>query len=185
MAVALKSRTLVVIGGGVLLAALVGCSAEHPVISLASTKPHVQVLRNDLANRIATPLIEGAADSIDTSIACKSATDDPDGIERAWRSGMVVVFKREVQRDVHITVDVLVAAFRGNGWTVNTTDDPDVVTLTRGVPVTTVTISSVPADPANGMPAQIGLDVVGPCVATAGADSYEVTELEKADSPGQ
>jgi hypothetical protein len=179
MAVALKSRTLVVVGAGVLVAVLAGCAAEQPVMSLASTKPHVQVLRNDLANRIATPLIEGAANPVDTSIACASATDDPGGIERAWKSGMTVVFKRDVQRDVHITVDVLVAAFRGNGWTVTTTDDPDVVTLTRGMPVTTVTISSVPADPVNGMPAQIGLDVVGPCVRTAGADSDEVKELEK------
>jgi hypothetical protein len=164
-----------------MLLALAGCASEHAAISLASTKPNVQLLRNDLANRIAMPLVQGVANPVDTSIACESKTDDPAGRERAWQSGMVVVFKPEIQRDVHITVDVLVAAFRGNGWTVEPTVDPDVITLTRGQPVTTVTITSVPADQAAAMPAHIGVDVVGPCVMTGGADSEEVTLLEAAD----
>jgi hypothetical protein len=176
-----RSRFLAVSVSSFMLIALAGCATEHAAISLASTKPNVQLLRNDLANRIATPLVDGVADPVDTSIACESTSDDPTGRERAWQSGMVVVFKPEVQRDVHITVDVLVAAFRGNGWTVETTENPDVVTLTRGQPVTTVTISSASADQAAAMPARIGVTVVGPCVMTGGADSEEVTLLEAAN----
>jgi hypothetical protein len=158
--------------------AISGCSDQQNVMSLAATKPSVQLIRNELISRIPTALIDGVAEPHDSSIACASVDEDPEGRQRAWRAGEVVVFKPTVERDVHVSVDVLVASFTGNGWTTQPDSDPDFVQLTRGEPQTTVEIRSVTADIPNAIPAQISLMVTGPCVETAGADSDEVTKLE-------
>ncbi len=169
------------------LVTLAGCASGSTsadvqgASTLATTKPSVQLLRNEVVTRIATPLVEGGTKQEDASIACKLTSDDPDGLERSWQSSMIVVIKPEVTRDVHVTEDVLVASFRGNGWTVVADTDPDRVELTRGDPATTIEIVAAAASDNGATPAQISVTVTGPCVLTAGATSKEVKDLEAAD----
>jgi len=187
--------TIAVVAASLLIAgSLAGC-ASAPVadtgtsVTLAQSKSPVQLLRNETASRIPTGAIESVGESTDSSIACLSADDDPDGLVRQWTSTSVVFIERASQwRTAKIAKD-LVQTLVDDGWTARDAGGSASIhssLLTRGVSLAEIQITSkVPSESTASNSKdevvtdyRIEIETHGPCVETDGPESDEVTRLE-------
>lgn len=187
--------TIAVIAAGLMLAGtLAGCSPQATTdagssVTLAQSKSPVQLLRNETASRIPTGAIESLGESTDSSVACLSEDDDPDGLVRQWTSTSVVLIERASQwRTAKIAKD-LVQTLVDDGWTARDAGGSASVhssLLTRGVSLAEIQITSkVPSESAASTSKdelvtdyRIEIETHGPCVQTEGPQSDEVTRLE-------
>jgi hypothetical protein len=158
-------------------------------VTLADTKSPVQLLRNEAASRIPTAAIESVSDAEDFSFSCKTEAEDPDGLRRSWHSTAQVVVKEASVWRVDAIVDEIAQSFVDQGWSaipLEARERSHAVKLTKDDVSTAIRISA--QRPPNGEallanedPVTIDLELNGPCVDTAGADSDEVAKLEGQD----
>jgi uncharacterized OsmC-like protein len=168
-------RRAIIAPVSLLILALTGCSsaalsAGTTGSTLADTKAVVQLLRNETANRIPREVIGSVISQSDISEPCDAG--DP---MRLWRSGVRVVLTEERTKDATQTFRNVVESFRANGWKeVRETDQKSILTSTSSMGIVEISAR------ADTSPSSIGIVVTGPCVATAGAGSAEITKLESA-----
>ena len=149
-------------------------------MSLAQTKSPAQLLRNEAASRIPADIVEEITKSTDQSTACETSEQDPDGKLRKWDSSVRVVLTEKGGFDVNSVVENLVGTFIAQGWE-RGSHGGSIVKLTSKNSPTTIHISKVEADAEAGENSLVQLKASGPCVATDGAESSEVLELEARD----
>jgi len=166
---------------------LAGCAAptsssnapdgDYPDVSLTESKSNVQLLRNSAKSRIATEVIESSADT-DTSVACLSTAEDPDGTIRQWLSTTEVNLVRWHAWRVDDVADILIDTFADQSWNIAEIagEHAEAATLlTNGNGLAEIQVEAVGTD--DDSAATIFVTVSGPCVKTDGADSDEVTDL--------
>ncbi len=176
MPVAIRT-TAVLIAAAFLLA---GCSssAESTGTTLAETKSPVQLLRNELADRIDDAVVSELLIANDKSTACRTPEADPEGLQRSWEStARVELVEGSDPKDV---IEDLVGSFVEQGWERGTYGTASIIELTRPGNGSEIHISSKKPNEETGAPGEIQIGVGGPCVMTAGADSDEVRALESA-----
>ena len=164
------------------LGVLAGCApatvdlSEYGEYTLGETKSIVQLMRNDVAGSIPPSVVVSNGDSADLSVACFPTSNDPDGLVRSWQSTERVDILETAAGGVWGVFDRLVTSYQNKGWKVEDVELPDAsqaVELTSGSIAATIQLS-IPTDESP----VIQLVATGPCTATAGADSDEVTRLE-------
>jgi hypothetical protein len=172
------------------VAALTSCAAQSGgsahsgtdvTLTLAQTKSPVQLLRNEAANRIDAFIVDTVNETEDLSTACKTAEVDPLGRERSWTSSVEVSFKAGSAWRATIVADELVASFEDQGW-IASRGAPSAVTYTglkSDTSAATIGLTVTTEDTTAGTPAKLQITTKGPCVMTEGAESDEVTRLEK------
>ena len=161
---------------------------DYPDVSLADTKSPAQLLRNEAAARLPSEVIDEIIEAEDTSVACLSESDDPDGLVRSWHSTVDVTVTGEAE--VATLVTDLAASFAEQGWTVrdlggNATvsqkllesdgslADIQVSGLTPDTGATSASLEETVEQPT------VKIAVHGPCVRTGGTKSDEVAALEQ------
>ncbi len=146
-------------------------------LSLRETKSIVQLLRNEVANRIPSEVVDSVGGTADVSITCGIEANDPKGYTRYWSSRIdVALTTGSSSLDVF---DDLSASFKDQGWEVEDYtlgDAPRAQQLTGGSSVASLSLSLF--DSTATAPALIRIEAHGPCVKTAGATSDEVKNLE-------
>jgi hypothetical protein len=174
---------------------LAGCApsaptvaGDYPDVTLAETKSPAQLLRNEAAARLPEEVIDQIIESEDSSVACLSEGDDPEGTIRSWHSTVDVLILGEAE--VAPLVKDLVASFEEQGWTArdlggnvsavkklleseSTLADMQISGFTPDDGATSVSLEEVVDQ------RTVQIEVHGPCVRTAGATSTEVTSLQK------
>ena len=159
--------------------ALTGCAGPSVQSELATTKPPVQLLRNEAANRLISGTDESVGAQDDFSAACKSEQEDPEGLYRSWRSTLLAEVPEESSIGVDQFVGALATSFSEDGWTFTEEHDGGagkVTTMTRSGSIVTLTFTAQESD---GAGASVLIEASGPCVLTGGPDSDEVKDLEK------
>jgi hypothetical protein len=162
----------------------------YPEVSLAETKSPAQLLRNEAANRLPAEVIDQIIESEDSSVACLSEKDDPTGIVRSWHSTADVLILDDGVTDVQTLVNDLTASFEEQGWVVRSLGGNASVTsklLESETSLADIQIAGYkPNDtmPSTGLETKVEqttvqIQVHGPCVRTEGAESDEVTGLQK------
>jgi len=164
---------------GVICAALAlsGCSAASS--ELLATKSPTQLLRNEAANRLLTGTDDNVGAQDDYSAACKSDTDDPEGLYRSWRSTLLAEVPDGTAIGVDQFVGALATSFSEDGWVFTEEHQGavgKVTTMTRTDSIVTMTFT---ANEDAGEGASVYIEAIGPCVLTGGPDSDEVKNLEK------
>ena len=149
-------------------------------LSLADTKSPVQFIRNEAAARLPLPTLEEIAELTDTAESCSA--DDPNML--SWQSSVyMTIASKSASRTGNIFGN-LIMTFTNDGWEASEWDDEDVSlssVLTSTESVATVEVSAEKDADDDGKDASITIAVNGPCVATDGPDSDEVTTLEAHD----
>jgi len=165
---------------------LTGC-AESPAgtdgastLTLADIKSPVQLLRNEVANRIPGNLVTDVVQPNDRSEPCESVETDPEGLSRTWKSGVLIVINTHTKLDVSEIVDTLVTSFEEQGWQTGEGVSPKILQLTSENSFVTIDISTVKPDKVNDIGAQIQITTGGPCVVTEGRASKSVSGLGRA-----
>jgi hypothetical protein len=151
-------------------------------LTLAETKSPVQLLRNEAASRIDEFIVETVNETEDLSTACKTAEADPLGLSRSWTSSVEVSLKEGSAWRASIVADELIASFEAQGW-IASRGLPSEVTYTSlksETSAATIGLTVTTEDLAVARPAKLQITTKGPCVATEGAESDEVTKLETA-----
>jgi hypothetical protein len=171
-------RTIVVAATiGFLLA---GCASTPPptdsALTLADTKSAAQLLRNDAAQRLPSVMVKDVVDLFDTSVSCQTTAVDPDGTMRAWTSGATLMITNSQAARIDIVSERLIAAYTDAGWAATVLANH----VTRLESPTRPTILVEPVEKSDGIAPMILIETTGPCVLTAGVDSDEVKQLEKA-----
>ena len=162
----------------------------YPDVSLAETKSPAQLLRNEAANRLPAAAIDQIIESQDASVACLSEKDDPEGLIRSWHSTADVLIVDDGVTSAQQLVNDLAASFEEQGWTSRSLGGNASVTSRLLDSDTSLADIQVSGYNVNDTMASTGLEqkveqttvqiqVHGPCVRTAGAESDEVTSLEK------
>ncbi len=162
---------------------------DYPDVSLAETKSPAQLLRNEAANRLPAEVIDQIIESEDVSVACLSEKDDPDGLIRSWHSTADVLISDDGAADAQTLVNDLSASFEEQGWTARSLGGNASVTsklLESETSLADIQIAGYNINdtlPSTGLEQKVEqttvqIQVHGPCVRTAGADSDEVTSLE-------
>ena len=190
------TRTLVALTiGAVAVLGLAGCGSpassvkgDYPDVSPADTKSPAQLLRNEAAARLPAEVIDEIIESQDSSVACLSEEEDPEGTVRSWHSTVDVLILGE--EEVAPLVKALVASFEDQGW-VGRDLGGNASTIKKLLEsegsLTDIQVSGFTPD-ANATSVSleesvdqrtIQVEVHGPCVRTAGASSDEVTSLQK------
>ena len=154
--------------------ALAGCSSAPDGLTLVETKATVQLLRNDAWYRLPEVMVKDDAETTDVSKAC-----DDNGAMRSWTSSTVALVTNSQAPRVVTAGDNLAASFTEQGWEASRSEDGAAVltVLTRSTSVAVIEIEAVEKTEAHR--ASIRITASGPCVATAGADSDEVRNLER------
>jgi hypothetical protein len=154
-----------------------GCTAAPTQnLSLTQSKSQTQLLRNEAAQRLIDGTDESVAEQQDYSAACKSGSEDPDELYRAWHSTLLAVVPSDSAIGVDQFVGALATSFSEDGWTFTETHaEVKVTTMTRADSFVTLTFSSTENA---GEGATVLIEAAGPCVLTGGPDSDEVTKLE-------
>lgn len=158
--------------------ALSGCAASSggtSTVTLAQTKSPVQLLRNDVIDRIEQRFVAEVRPTTDESVACLDQGENPDGLIRQWQSGGEIVLASDA--DVSYVTERLVQGLTGKGWEAKVISDAAPITqteLTSSHSLATVDITSEQHDDGS----VIKIVSTGPCVKTAGPDSDEVKSLE-------
>lgn len=162
---------------------------DYPDVSLAETKSPAQLLRNEAANRLPAAAIDQIIESEDASVACLSEKDDPQGLIRSWHSTADVLIVDDGSTSAQDLVNDLAASFEAQGWTSRSLGGNASVTSKLLDSETSLADIQVSGYNVNDTMASTGLEqkveqttvqiqVHGPCVRTAGAESDEVTVLE-------
>ena len=172
----MAKRALVAIA--IILPLLAGCSAPAPTTggpTLVETKSPVQLLRNEATSRLDTSVVSDIRTTGDLSFPCYNEEENPGGLVRQWKSSAELVLVKGSDR-VGAT-QALVKTFTDHGWVAKeVSSDPSfgLTLLTNPESVAGIEVSS--ADETAS--AMIRITATGPCVATGGPDSDEVTSLE-------
>lgn len=165
---------------GALAAALAGCSAaDSTALTLASTKGPAQLLRNTVASYIPAHVIAGQGVTVDESEDCGDG-----GRMRSWRSSVQVLIHPSAAKSTMTVFRGVRDALAADGWHGDEDapgpDDHEIDVTTERTTATVHVIAHEAVD-ASGEGATIDIEVDGPCVATEGADSDEVKNLENRD----
>jgi hypothetical protein len=163
---------------------------DYPDVSLAETKSPAQLLRNEAAGRLPDGVIDEIIESEDVSVACLSERDDPDGLIRSWHSTADVLVIDDGVINVQTLVNELSASFEEQGWTARSLGGNASVTsklLESDTSLADIQIAGYNVNdtlPSTGLEQKVEqttvrIQVHGPCVRTAGAESDEVTSLQK------
>ena len=163
---------------------------DYPDVSLTDTKSPAQLLRNEAANRIPADVIDEIIESEDVSVACLSEKDDPQGLIRSWHSTADVLIIDDGVVNASTLVNDLSASFEEQGWTSRSLGGNASVTSKLLESDTSLADIQIAGYNINDTMASTGLEqkveqttvqiqVHGPCVRTAGADSDEVKGLQK------
>jgi hypothetical protein len=146
--------------------------------TLAETKTPVQLLRNDVIDRIPGAVVTVATLS-DSSRACFPVANDPDGIYRSWVSTADLSVAAGAMGGVDTIVDNILSSLAARDWTA---EPVDVSGLRRAYSVvnaaSVVTIRLGVEASANEEAPTVLVESRGPCVRTEGASSNEVKTLE-------
>jgi len=156
-----------------LLALLSGCASDDGGLNLAETKSPVQLLRNEAWFRLPDVMVKGDSETTDTSLAC-----DESGRERSWLSGTTALINNSFAPRTAGVAQELVDSFSAQGWTatVDSAEGSTEYTLDKAGSI--AVISVVATEKSKEHRASIAISITGPCVATDGADSDEVRQLE-------
>ena len=156
-----------------ILLCLAGCSSAPEPLTLVQTKSPVQLLRNEAWFRLPDVMIKEDSETTDISEACEA-----DGALRLWRSSTVALVTNSQAPRVVTAGDNLAATFVEQGWSAQRSEEDSAVltVLTRPVSVAMIEIEAV--EKTEDHRASIRITASGPCVATGGADSDEVRDLE-------
>jgi hypothetical protein len=154
---------------------LTACSStESGGLTLAETKSPVQLLRNEAASRVPSGLVAEVATTVDASTNCRSEEADPDGLQRSWKSSARIVLTPEA--DLDLVLSKLYVSFKEDGWEQGTFGSASIVEFTKADSIANIHVTVRKAK--EDKPAELQVQVAGPCVMTAGAGSDEVTRLE-------
>jgi hypothetical protein len=179
----MKTYRLVVPLSVIAILALSGCGgASEEALTLADTKPPAQLLRNEAAGRIGDLVSISEVETSDRSDACEAEINDPEGIERRWRSTSIVTVSTE-NTDAVTIIDDVATTFAEHEWVKANRDGAEtrVRVLTKENSTVELHLSALRDDDEGDGVAQIEIAAFGPCVVTAGAESPEVTSLESRD----
>ena len=180
-----KSVVVGIVGALFGVVALAGCSSdtgESGGITLAQTKSPVQLMRNEAASRVPSGAISMTDQVEDLSIACKTEAADPEGRERSWRSSVLVSIEDGSAWRVANLGDDVAASFVDEGWALTKGPKSTTTNLLLENPGSAASITLSETEAADGKEgASIRVIATGPCVDTDGAESQEVTQLEKRD----
>ena len=164
--------------------ALTGCApgsttptVDNPAQTLAESKPPVQLTRNEAVGRIAPQYIQSVDEVTDTSVACLSAAEDPDELQRAWHSTFIATIVSGNAFRVDAIASNLAQAHTDEGWEA-TTDAEGAIHLTSKTISVEILITP---ESISDTEARLHFEATGPCVETDGKDSAEVKDLEAAD----
>jgi len=158
------------------LTACSGPTSPSGSLTLAQTKSQTQLLRIEAAQRLIDGTDESVAEQQDFSAACKSGSEDPDGLYRAWHSTLLAAVPKDSAIGVDQFVGALATSFAEDGWSLTESHgDVKITTMTRTDSFVILTFSSTEGA---GDGASVLIEATGPCVLTAGPDSDEVTKLE-------
>lgn len=173
---------------GVALMALSGCSgsssAAPATATLASTKPQVQLLRNEAASRLDQDGMQDVTVTKDGSVACKAPDVDPKGLFRAWNSTITFnVLPKQAQR-VDAIGQSVVNSFVKQQWdaSVQKGENSSTTLLQKSGTSIDLRVGVEKDASSNGKKATVSIQTTGACVETGGADSEEVKKLEAAES---
>lgn len=159
-----------------------GCAGPAPTgsLTLVQTKSQTQLLRNEAAQRLIDGTDESVEEQQDYSDSCKSGSEDPDGLYRAWHSTLLAVVPADSAIGVDQFVGALATSFAEDGWRLSEAHgEVKVTTMTRSDSLVILSFSSTESA---GEGATVLIEATGPCVLTAGPDSDEVTKLEEGTS---
>lgn len=190
------TRTFVVVALGALsIVGLAGCAGaaadvpgEYPDLTLAETKSPAQLLRNEAASRLPDEVIDEIIETQDASVACINEKDDPEGTIRSWYSTVNVLIIGETE--VAPLVNDLVASFEAQGWVAGDLGG-NAATVRKllesdGTLATMQINGFTPDENASSASLEeivdqrtVQIEVHGPCVRTGGAESDEVTSLQR------
>ena len=155
-----------------------GATSDDAGLTLVESKAKVQLMRNNVANRIAEEDLAGHDASADFSVTCGSESTDPQGLTRYWTSRVDVALT-----EAHAAIDVfdeLSVSLQHQGWKVETfelNNSPRAQLLKSGSSSTDLSLNLYEAT--DDKPAIIRIEAHGSCVKTAGAESDEVKQLEE------
>jgi hypothetical protein len=152
---------------------------SYPDISLAKSKSNVQLLRNSAESRIPEEVILSRVEA-DSSVACLSAAEDPDGKIRHWLSTTEVNLVQWHAWRVDDVAQVMIDTFVDQSWhTIDVKGEYSsaATLLTSAKGLAKIQIETVGTE--DDSAATIHISVSGPCVKTDGATSDEVSSLEK------
>jgi hypothetical protein len=178
---------------GSLVVALSACTSppvtapgNFPDISLAESKSPVQLLRNDVVNRLDSTSVFSLESADDLSIACLKADVDPTESVRSWLSSALITLNPGSEPKT--VFNHVIASYGDAGWKADSLGDSDhyrSTLLTKSGSVAEIYVTGeVPRDYAIDTSsadklakATITVAVHGPCVRTDGAESDEVKAL--------
>ena len=146
---------------------LAGCASSTPGLSLADTKSQVQLLRNGAADRVPSDVIAGVENSADYSSECGEGEPN-----RQWNSS--VILQLAPGTDARATYAALLSSFVEEDW-VSSHPGENYTSLVSSKRFSSILVT---VEDAAAAPSLL-LEVTGPCVETAGADSDEVRMLEQ------
>ena len=156
--------------------ALAGCasSTTNDAMTLTSTKSPAQALRNEIAGRIPSGVVDGIVEA-DHSESC-----DAKGLVRSWRSTATASIAPLSAGHLESITDDLVASFVDQGWEASTRDASSKLFEYRLTSDTSSADVRITGDLGNDdrSDATVLIVVNGPCVVTEGPDSAEVKRLE-------
>lgn len=167
------------IAGAIVVATLAGCGSGSSATLLGDTKAPAQLLRNEVAGRVPTDVIESLSDSEDVSVGCGQ-----DGVMRSWQSTQLMFITPEKAGRILTVLDGVVASLAAQGWTSEPSTPSSKIredNLTSKTIDSVIHLRAVEASDDEGNGATFELSVNGPCVHTDGADSDEVKRLEGRD----
>lgn len=174
-----RSRTVAfsLAGAALLALGLGGCAdtvVEGP--TLVSTKSSTQLLAGEAVSRASAFLTTSGRTYEDLSESCAEEADDPDGLQRLWRSSATVSIKRGVTLTAAAIIDNLATTFTEQGWVSHDVSKSDSIQLSNGKSQSTLRFTVQSND--DGTSETLLIEARGACVTTDGPDSSEVMTLE-------
>ena len=162
------------------LLVVTGCAGAGPTeapLTLASTKPTVQLLRNSAGSLIPEEAIQFRETDSDESQSC---SDDESSPVRAWKASVRFILEADFAAESEKIAGDIVKHFESIGWqSEKTIDDATTTWAMQSDTVLAILLVSAVGDPdGNGKGATIFVASTGPCVTTEGPDSAEVRDLE-------
>lgn len=148
---------------------------EPPPLTLAASKPLVQLLRNETAGRVPLAVVQQTVNE-DYSEACG---DDPS--IRSWHSAVRLETDKSDPAAVDALIEKLSASFDKDGWIATPGNEREELKQAVYLKSGTAAEIHVSADVRAGVGRAVVVTVFGPCVQTDGPDSDEVTSLEGDD----
>lgn len=170
---ATRKLSVLAVAASFALAGCAGPSADE-TLTLAATKSPAQALRNEIAGRVPSGVVDGIEET-DLSESC-----DAKGLVRSWRSTATISIAPLSAGRLEAITDDLVASFADQGWKASTRDGSSKLFEHRLTSDTSSSDIRIIGDLGNEdrLDASVLIEVNGPCVVTEGPDSDEVKNLE-------